>query len=73
VWDGWCTIVSRGNLFIFGRRYPEFFKISDSQVDLGADHDSYGGLVATRFLLGLFESGCLPLFVRRNFLASKKR
>lgn len=23
---------------------------------------SFGGLVATRFLLGLFEAGCLPLF-----------
>ena len=23
---------------------------------------SYGGLLATRFLLGLFEAGCLPLF-----------
>lgn len=23
---------------------------------------SFGGLAATRFLLGLFEAGCLPLF-----------
>jgi hypothetical protein len=29
----------------------------------GADRVSYGGLVATRFMLGLFEAGCLPLFV----------
>ncbi len=24
--------------------------------------NSYGGLLATRFFLGLFEAGCLPLF-----------
>lgn len=36
----------------------------DYGVVCGADPGSYGGLVATRFLLGLFESGCLPLFVR---------
>ena len=53
-----------GKSRFLGRRYPEFFKIFDSQVELGADHDSYGGLVATRFMLGLFEAGCLPLFVR---------
>lgn len=32
-----------------------------AQVCMGACHN-YGGLLATRFLLGLFEAACLPLF-----------
>ncbi len=32
-----------------------------AQTAMAACH-SYGGLLATRFLLGLFEAGCLPLF-----------
>ncbi|KAK2850687.1 hypothetical protein FQN49_005419 [Arthroderma sp. PD_2] len=32
-----------------------------AQTAMGACHD-YGGLLATRFFLGLFEAGCLPLF-----------
>ena len=32
-----------------------------AQTCMAACH-SYGGLLATRFLLGLFEAGCLPLF-----------
>lgn len=32
-----------------------------AQACMGAAH-SFGGLMATRFLLGLFEAGCLPLF-----------
>ncbi|WOO81558.1 putative transporter [Vanrija pseudolonga] len=32
-----------------------------SQACMAAAHN-FGGLVATRFLLGLFEAGCLPLF-----------
>jgi MFS family permease len=32
-----------------------------AQAAMGACHN-YGGLMATRFLLGLFEAGCLPLF-----------
>ena len=32
-----------------------------AQACMAAAH-SYGGLMATRFLLGLFEAGCLPLF-----------
>jgi MFS family permease len=32
-----------------------------AQTSMAACH-SYGGLLATRFLLGLFEAGCLPLF-----------
>ncbi len=32
-----------------------------AQTCMAACHN-YGGLMATRFLLGLFEAGCLPLF-----------
>lgn len=32
-----------------------------AQTCMAATHN-YGGLMATRFLLGLFEAGCLPLF-----------
>jgi len=32
-----------------------------SLTGMAGAHD-YGGLIATRFLLGLFEAGCLPLF-----------
>ena len=32
-----------------------------AQATMGACHN-YGGLMTTRFLLGLFEAGCLPLF-----------
>jgi MFS family permease len=32
-----------------------------AQTSMGACHN-YGGLMSTRFLLGLFEAGCLPLF-----------
>ncbi|KAJ5247639.1 hypothetical protein N7468_002622 [Penicillium chermesinum] len=32
-----------------------------AQTCMAAAHD-FGGLMATRFLLGLFEAGCLPLF-----------
>ena len=32
-----------------------------AQAAMAACHD-YGGLLATRFFLGLFEAGCLPLF-----------
>lgn len=32
-----------------------------AQACMAACHN-YGGLMATRFLLGLFEAGCLPLF-----------
>lgn len=32
-----------------------------SQAAMAACH-SYSGLLATRFFLGLFEAGCLPLF-----------
>ncbi|KAF1987125.1 putative MFS transporter [Aulographum hederae CBS 113979] len=32
-----------------------------SQAAMAACHD-YGGLLATRFFLGLFEAGCLPMF-----------
>lgn len=32
-----------------------------AQACMAAPHN-FGGLVATRFLLGLFEAGCLPLF-----------
>lgn len=32
-----------------------------AQAAMAACH-SYGGLMATRFLLGLFEAGCLPIF-----------
>ncbi|KAF9880052.1 major facilitator superfamily transporter [Colletotrichum karsti] len=32
-----------------------------AQICMAACHN-YGGLLATRFLLGLFEAGCLPLF-----------
>lgn len=32
-----------------------------AQTSMAACH-SYGGLLAARFFLGLFEAGCLPLF-----------
>lgn len=32
-----------------------------AQTAMAACHN-YGGLLATRFFLGLFEGGCLPLF-----------
>jgi MFS family permease len=36
-------------------------EVEPSFIELTYKH-SFSGLVATRFLLGLFEAGCLPLF-----------
>lgn len=37
------------------------FGWGSAQACMGACHN-FGGLMATRFLLGLFEAACLPLF-----------
>ena len=52
------------------RFWGNFWKYANRKLNFWANLDSYGGLVATRFLLGLFESGCLPLFVRPQGLGT---